>query len=61
MAVVSGDTERALIAAQAGSGQVLVTSTTLDLVLGGSQVLRDAGIRRLKGLEDDWRLYEVAG
>jgi class 3 adenylate cyclase len=51
----------ARVGAEAGAGQVLVSSTTRDLVVGGGRSLTDVGTRRLKGVADEWRLYEVAG
>ena len=51
----------ARVGSEAGSGQVLVSSTTRDLVVGGGRTFTDVGARRLKGVADEWRLYEVAG
>ena len=51
----------ARVGAEAGAGQVLVSSTTRDLVVGGGRSLTEVGTRRLKGVADEWRLYEVAG
>ncbi len=51
----------ARVGAEAGAGQVLVSSTTRDLVVGGARTLTDVGTRRLKGVADEWLLYEVSG
>jgi class 3 adenylate cyclase len=51
----------ARIGAQADAGQVLVSGTTRDLVAGGTFSFIDLGMRQLKGIEDEWRLYEIVG
>ncbi|MET0832262.1 MAG: adenylate/guanylate cyclase domain-containing protein, partial [Acidimicrobiia bacterium] len=51
----------ARVGAEAGAGQVLVSSTTRDLVVGGGRTLTEVGTRRLKGVADEWLLYEVSG
>jgi len=38
-------------------GQVLVTSTVKDLVVGSGIRFEDLGSRTLKGVPDEWRLY----
>ena len=43
----------------ASAGQVLVSSTVRDLVLGSDLTFADAGRHALKGLEDRWRLWSV--
>jgi class 3 adenylate cyclase len=50
----------ARIAAQAGSSEVLVSRTVLDLVGGSGLRFEDAGEHKLKGVPDRWRLYRVA-
>ena len=49
----------ARVAAQAGPGEIFVTHTVRDLVVGSSLVFEDAGEHTLKGLSDLWRLYRV--
>ena len=47
----------ARIAALAGPGEVLVSSTVKDLVAGSGLRFEDRGEHRLKGLADAWRVY----
>jgi class 3 adenylate cyclase/pimeloyl-ACP methyl ester carboxylesterase len=47
----------ARVAAEAGPGEVLVTSTVRDLVAGSSLEFDDQGERTLKGVSSPWRLY----
>jgi len=49
----------ARVAEAAPPGSVLVSQTVKDLVAGSGLDFADAGLRRLKGLPDDWRLYSV--
>ena len=49
----------ARVAAQAGPGEVLVSSTVKDLVAGSGITFDDRGARRLKGVPDEWRLFAV--
>jgi class 3 adenylate cyclase len=51
----------ARIAALADAGQVLVSSTVKDLVVGSGIEFDDLGIQRLKGVPDEWHLYAVRG
>ena len=51
----------ARVAAQAGPGEVLVSSTVRDLVSGSGLEFRDLGLTTLKGLPEKWRLFAVAG
>jgi class 3 adenylate cyclase len=48
------------VAALAGPGQVLVSSTVKDLVAGSGLVFEDRGVHELKGVPGEWRLYAVA-
>jgi class 3 adenylate cyclase len=50
----------ARVAAHAGPGEVLVSSTVRDLVAGSGIAFEERGERELKGL-GIWRLYSVAG
>ena len=47
----------ARVASEAGSGEVLVSSTVKDLVAGSGIRFEDRGIRALKGIPGRWRLY----
>jgi class 3 adenylate cyclase len=49
----------ARVAAEARAGEVLVTQTVKDLVAGSGLEFEDRGMRELKGLPDEWRLYAV--
>jgi class 3 adenylate cyclase len=49
----------ARVAALAGDGDVLVSSTVKDLVAGSGLSFEDAGEHELKGVPDRWRLYRV--
>ncbi len=45
---------------EAGPGEVLVSQTVKDLVVGSGIQLRDHGLAQLNGVPDEWRLYRVA-
>ncbi len=47
----------ARVAARAGAGEVLVSSTVKDLVAGSGLQFRDHGNHALKGVEGEWRLF----
>jgi class 3 adenylate cyclase len=47
----------ARIAAQAGPGEVLVSSTVKDLVAGSELRFDERGSTELKGIPGSWRLY----
>jgi class 3 adenylate cyclase len=49
----------ARVAALAGPGQVLVSSTVKDLVAGSGLSFDDFGTHALKGVGDEWHLYAV--
>jgi pimeloyl-ACP methyl ester carboxylesterase len=49
----------ARVAAEAGAGEVLVSSTVRDLVAGSGIAFEERGERELKGI-GSWRLYAVA-
>jgi pimeloyl-ACP methyl ester carboxylesterase len=49
----------ARVAARAGPGEVLVSSTVKDLVVGSGLRFTDRGEAELKGVPDRWRLYAV--
>jgi len=51
----------ARVAAQAGDGEVWTSSIVRDLVPGSGLVFEDRGVHTLKGVPDQWRLFEVAG
>jgi class 3 adenylate cyclase len=48
------------VAAVAEPGEVLVSSTVKDLVAGSGLRFVDRGIRALKGVPGEWRLFAVA-
>jgi class 3 adenylate cyclase len=50
----------ARVAANAGPGEVLVSSTVKDLVAGSGISFADRGVVELKGVPGEWRLYSVA-
>ena len=51
----------ARIAALAGAGEILVSSTVKDLVVGSGIEFADRGAHELKGIPGEWRVYGVAG
>jgi class 3 adenylate cyclase len=50
----------ARVAAKAGPGEVLASSTVRDLVAGSGLEFEDRGSHELKGVPGEWRLYAVA-
>jgi class 3 adenylate cyclase len=51
----------ARIAAQAHAGEVLVSSTVKDLVIGSGIVFQDRGTHALKDVPGEWRLFTPTG
>jgi class 3 adenylate cyclase len=49
----------ARVAAQARSGEVLVSQTVRDLVTGSGLTFADRGPHELKGVPGEWRLYAL--
>jgi pimeloyl-ACP methyl ester carboxylesterase len=49
----------ARVAALAGSGEVLVSSTVRDLVAGSGLGFQEHGLHTLKGVPGEWRLFAV--
>jgi class 3 adenylate cyclase len=49
------------VASSAQPGEVLVSGTVKDLVVGSGLAFEDAGEHELKGVPGAWRLYRVAG
>jgi len=47
------------VSALAGPGEVLVSSTVRDLVVGSGQTLTDRGEHYLKGVPGPWRIFAV--
>ena len=43
----------------ASPGEILVSSTVRDLVVGADRALADAGEQTLKGVPGNWRLFRV--
>jgi class 3 adenylate cyclase len=50
----------ARIAARAGPGEILVSSTVKDLVAGSGLGFADVGEHQLKGIPGAWRIYRVS-
>jgi class 3 adenylate cyclase len=50
----------ARVGAAAGAGEILVSGTVRDLVVGSGIEFADRGSRELKGVPGEWRLYAVA-
>ncbi len=51
----------ARVSALAGSGEILVSGTLRDLVVGSGLTFDDRGAHDLKGVPGEWRLYAVTG
>jgi class 3 adenylate cyclase len=51
----------ARVGALAGAGEVLVSSTVKDLVIGSGLDFDDRGEHELKGVPDTWRLFAAVG
>jgi class 3 adenylate cyclase len=49
----------ARVAAKAGPGEVLVSSTVKDLVAGSGLVFEARGPHELSGIPGEWQLYSV--
>jgi len=49
----------ARVAGLAGASEVLVSGTVKDLIAGSGIELADRGVRELKGIPGDWRVYAV--
>jgi pimeloyl-ACP methyl ester carboxylesterase len=50
----------ARIAGHAGPGEIVVSNTVKDLVAGSGLQFEDRGMRPLKGVPGEWRLYRAA-
>ena len=50
----------ARLAGLSGSGEVLVSSTVKDLVVGSGITFEDRGRHALKGVPDEWRVFAAA-
>ena len=50
----------ARIAALAGAGDVLVSRTVKDLVVGSGLTFYERGLHALKGVRDEWQLLKAA-
>ena len=50
----------ARIMAAAGAGEILVSRTVKDLVIGSSIAFEDRGVHSLKGIDGEWQLYAAA-
>jgi class 3 adenylate cyclase len=49
----------ARVSALAGSGEILVSQTVRDLVAGSGLSFNERGKHHLKGVPDEWRLFEA--
>jgi class 3 adenylate cyclase/DNA-binding SARP family transcriptional activator len=49
----------ARVCAEAGPSEVFISSTVRDLLAGSGLVFADRGLRGLKGVPGDWRLYSL--
>ena len=49
----------ARVMGEAGPGEVLVSSTVKDLVVGSGIEFEERGARELKGVPGEWRLFVV--
>jgi len=49
----------ARVSALAGSGEILVSQTVRDLVAGSGLSFNERGKHRLKGVPDEWHLFEA--
>ena len=47
------------VLAEAGPGEVLVSSTVKDLVAGSGLAFADRGLHALKGVPEEWRLFQL--
>jgi pimeloyl-ACP methyl ester carboxylesterase/class 3 adenylate cyclase len=47
------------ILAEAGAGEVLVSSTVKDLAAGSGLTFADCGLHALKGVPEEWRLFQA--
>jgi pimeloyl-ACP methyl ester carboxylesterase len=50
----------ARILGEAGAGEILVSRTVKDLVVGSDVQFEDRGLHHLKGIDGDWQLLAVA-
>ncbi len=48
------------VMAEAGAGEVLVSNTVKDLVIGSGIEFADRGVRSLKGVPGEWRLFAAS-
>jgi class 3 adenylate cyclase len=49
----------ARVAALARAGEILVSSTVKELVVGSDLRFKERGLHTLKGVPEDWRLFSV--
>jgi class 3 adenylate cyclase len=47
--------------AAAGPGEILISRTVRDLVVGSHITMEDRGTQPLKGVEGTWQLFTVTG
>lgn len=51
----------ARVMAAAASGEVLVSRTVRDLVVGSDFAFEDRGLHRFKGVDGDWQVFALSG
>jgi class 3 adenylate cyclase len=49
----------ARISSLAGAGEVLISSTVRDLIVGADQTLTERGEHQLRGIPTEWRLFAI--
>jgi class 3 adenylate cyclase len=50
----------ARVSSLAGTGEILVSSTVKDLVVGSGVTFEERGVHALKGVPGEWRVYAVS-
>ena len=49
----------ARLMSEAGAGEIIASETVKVLVTGSEISFQDRGVKALKGVPDEWRLYAV--
>ena len=55
----NGEANGDCVAGEAAPGQVVVSGTVRDLVAGSGIEFEELGVRALKGVPGEWRLYAL--
>ena len=61
MLLAYGGPRRFSAVGAAGAGEVLVSRTVKDLVVGSGLTFIDAGMHEFKGVPDTWQLFRAVG